>query len=415
MSANKIEVCVNSEVGDLEAVILHRPGVEIEQMTPSNAHAALYSDILNLNSITPQYNQLAGVLNKVAKTFYVEDLLSEALLSDGAKQYLLSEMASHEISVSDCELLNGFDNQELAKILVEGYQRLDSQKPLDFMLKPLYNLFFTRDASISIGNQVLIANMANEIRWRESLVMETIFKFNKTVQTTTIDLNKIQTANGLKIEGGDLLIVRDDILLIGCGARTSMKGIEILISKLKRSDKTQHIFVQQLPELPESFIHLDMVFTMLDMNKCMLYKPLILDDATHKVIHIEVNGDKIKTNEERNLVEGLQRVFGYELEIVCCGGDSNVVYMEREQWHSGANFFALGQGKVIGYGQNIHTIDALNQHGFEVIKAIDVINGTRNLGDYSKYVVTIEGSETSRGGGGCRCMTMPIRRNKVIM
>lgn len=407
----KIDVCVNSEVGELEAVILHRPGIEVELMTPTNAKDALYSDILNLNTMTSQYNQLAGVLGKVADALYVKNLLADTLSNKEAKEYLVSSICRYEISTHYYETLMGFNAKELSTLIIEGYIKGDSSRDLDFILKPLYNLFFTRDASISIGNDVLIANMASTVRWRESLVMETIFKFNEQVKTSTIDIH--QELGIIKIEGGDILVVRDDILLIGCGLRTSMKGIETLISKLKKRNKKQHILVQQLPLAPESFIHLDMVFTMLDVNKCMVYKPLILDNSGFKVTHIEVDGEHIKYTDESNLVDSLQRISGYELEVTCCGGDKNYVYMEREQWHSGANFFALGQGKIIGYGQNIHTIDALNKNGFEVITAVDVIDGKKDLGNFSKYVVTIDGSETSRGGGGCRCMTMPIRRQKT--
>jgi arginine deiminase len=102
-----------------------------------------------------------------------------------------------------------------------------------------------------------------------------------------------------------------------------------------------------------------------------------------------------------------------DLEPIYCGGNNDITIMEREQWQSGANFVALEPGKVIGYARNTNTIEALSQNGFEVIKARDIVNGSISLDEYKKAVVTIRGNELSRGGGGARCMTMPVRRKEV--
>ncbi len=163
-----------------------------------------------------------------------------------------------------------------------------------------------------------------------------------------------------------------------------------------------------------SFIHLDMVFTFLDKNKCAVYAPVILDTHYYKTIHITIDNGKIASIKEiPNILQGLSSL-GIDLEPVLCGGSSTDTYTkEREQWHSGTNFFAVAPGKVIGYGRNTHTIDALNASGFEVLEAKKVIDNIQNPNDYERFVITIEGSELARGGGGARCMTMPIRRQKV--
>jgi len=128
-------------------------------------------------------------------------------------------------------------------------------------------------------------------------------------------------------------------------------------------------------------------------------------------IHIE-NGKVIKIEEQPDILVALKKL-GIHMNPVSCGSKTDTWIQEREQWHSGANFFAFAPGKVIGYERNSHTIEELNKSGFEVLKATDIIDGKVNVDDYRKCVVLIAGSELARGGGGARCMTMPVRREAV--
>jgi arginine deiminase len=165
-----------------------------------------------------------------------------------------------------------------------------------------------------------------------------------------------------------------------------------------------------LPEAPESFIHLDMVFTFLDSNTAMVYKPLIINSNPYKTVHIQIeNGRVIKISQTNNIPTALKKL-GMEIEPVICGGKADDWDQEREQWHSGANFLAIAPGKVLSYARNINTLEELNKKGFEIVPAEDVINGKIDLERVGKCVVTLDGSELPRGGGGPRCMTMPLRR-----
>jgi arginine deiminase len=283
-----------------------------------------------------------------------------------------------------------------------------------YELDPLHNFFFTRDSSMSIGNQVLIGKMASRVRDRESIIMESIFTHHPNFEAQTINpCSSRHFCKDFSFEGGDFLVAREDILLIGTGSRTTPTSIDFLIDHYKKARKTKHIIVQELPYEPESFIHLDMVFTFLDKDQCMIYEPLIMHSSRFLTIHITVDNGKVKIVEEPNIPEALRKL-GMNLETINCGGSRDIVSQEREQWHSGANFFAVAPGKVLGYGRNENTLEELNLHGYEILKAKDVTKGKINIEDYQKYVIAIDGTELSRGGGGCRCMTMPVHRSAVV-
>ncbi|MDR3351109.1 MAG: arginine deiminase [Prevotellaceae bacterium] len=419
MQPGPIQVNIQSETGELEAVIIHTPGAEVENMTPKHAQRALYSDILNLPLAQKEYKQLESVLSKVSKTYQVKDLLIKLLEDYERKKALVGNICAAEHAPDYFDGLMSLPPEKLAACLIEGVPaRIDNLTAFlnddYYALFPLYNFYFTRDAAMAIGRRTLVGKMANRVRLRESLIMEAIFTDSRLFATDSVMNPSGESGNPeILIEGGDMLVAREDVLVIGAGCRTSSQGVDFILSQWRRQKEgRKYILVQQLPHTPESFIHLDMVFTFLGDGKCMVFEPLILEDNRYETILITVdNGRVARINYVPDLLSGLKKT-GIDLEPLMCGGRDDEWTQEREQWHSGANFLAIAPEKVISYARNVHTIEELNRHGFDVIPAQEVMEDKVDLKKSSHCVITIDGSELPRGGGGARCMTLPIRRKE---
>lgn len=423
MSTNvPLRIDVQSEIGRLDAVLLHRPGAEVENMTPRNVQRALYSDILNLSIAQTEYEQLYGVLSKVAEVYEVRELLIKVLDRPKPRRLLVERICMTEDVMPYFEVLMAMSSEELSRVLIEGLPaRIDTLtsflKNEYYALYPLYNFYFTRDAAVTVGNQALICRMANKVRMRESLIMNAIYSHSGAFECSVLDVNAGRNESSPVImEGGDIIIAREDIIIIGNGVRTTSQGIDFIIDSIRTNHPhgKKHILVQQLPSEPESFIHLDMVFTLLDVDKCMIFKPLIMNATQYQTVHITIDDGKVSSiRPVAGLLPALKSL-GMDLKPIVCGGDDEWD-QEREQWHSGANFFALAPGKVLTYARNIHTLEELDKEGFEIVKAKDFIEGKGEAAVYGDKpcAISIDGSELPRGGGGARCMTMPLSRQEV--
>ncbi|HPF70460.1 MAG TPA: arginine deiminase family protein [Candidatus Krumholzibacteria bacterium] len=417
--SERFPVRVESEIGRLTGVVLHDPGQEVANMTPETAERALYSDILSLEVAGQEYAQLRGVLARRTRVFQVRELLADILADGDARAELVRNICRAEGVPAVAESLLDTSPSDLARLLIEGVPLVKDNltrflSPDRYSLPPLHNFFFTRDGAVTVGDTVHVSCMASPVRGRESRIMEAIFDHHPVLGAPTVNPARLaDDTAGLTIEGGDVLVAAPEVLVVGIGARTTPKAIDFLIERCRRQGLRRHILVQELPRTPESFIHLDMVFTLLDRNLCLVYEPVVMETHHFDVVHIHVEGGEVRAiREEDTLLTGLAKL-GLELEPVFCGGRDDRWLQEREQWHSGANVFALAPGQVIGYGRNAHTVDELAKAGFAVIAAEDVIDGTADLDTVGRCLVTIDGSELARGGGGCRCMTMPVGREPL--
>lgn len=413
--ANIVPVNVTSEIGKLRGVLLHRPGVEIERMTPQNAAHALYSDILNKNIVDQEYANFCGVFEKFTQVYYVMDILAEVLKDAEVKNMLVNESCRLDGCPFLAEELASMEAGELARVLIEGFayrEGRDEERYAEerYILKPLYNLFFTRDASSTVYDKVLINSMSFEVRRREILIYKAIFENYFGCETFNAEACDPEA----RTEGGDVQIARHDLLCVGNGIRTNKKGIEFLANKFAAEKGRFQILYQELPHEPESFIHLDMVFTFLSQHECMIFEPMLKKTGIFAGKHttmIEIDNGKISYREYGNILEGLKST-GIDLQPIFCGG-SDAWDQQREQWHSGSNFFCMEPGKIIGYHRNSHTIEALDKAGFAVLPAEDIVSGKIDMHDYKKFVAAFKACELPRGGGGARCMTMPVCREEA--
>jgi arginine deiminase len=409
---------IDSEIGKIEKVILHEPGQEIERMTPDNASDVLYDDILYLPRALTEHNQLEYALSQVCETYEMLNLLQDVLDQPEARQHILSDLrTSINVPERNIRELQEMGSRSLAFQLIIGSVRIDTTlenflNPDHYAIPPLPNFFFMRDAAMCVNDKVITGMMANRIRVAESIIMKHLFIYHPALQGGGFYYDGTnEDSADLTIEGGDILILSKEVVLIGLSERTSISGIDKLVSRFAKSDFIKHVIVLQIPK-HRATIHLDMIFTMVDVDKCVVFPPLITGPNACHSIHIEIENNSVKSISNCGDLLGALKKVGFDLEPIPCGG-SNLLHQEREQWTSGANFFTLAPGKIVGYGRNVRTFEELDKRGFEIVRIPDLKSGAKNINDFERVAVSIEGAELSRGGGGCRCMTLPIKRADV--
>ncbi len=414
---------VTSEIGVLKRVVLHSPGPEVEAMTPKEAEADLYNDIIPLAAVRAEYDTLKAFLGTVAKTYELGELLAQAISATGNKFEFLTTLGQLCPIKNRMDELMAMDPRQIAQAVIQGLPSLpDSLSGMlsqrSFSMRPQPNAYFMRDSAAIFRDYAISGATAFDVRLIEPIVTRFIFTHHSDFLAQGLLLDGPRERNRfITIEGGDIIVIGPRVLAIGISERSSPEAVERLaVNAGKAFGEPMTVFAVLLPK-ERATIHLDMVFTVIDRDAALVYGPVVTGPRRARVLRLDTRrGGSPKITEEEGLLQGLWGA-GIDLEPVACGG-GDPLFQEREQWWSGANSFAFAPGKIVMYNCNVHTLEALSRAGFEVKDAEDFLPGSggisgASVADYHRLVVGFEGIELARGGGGARCMTLPVEREDL--
>lgn len=405
-------VHISSEIGRIKEVLVHPPGAELLAVTPSNRHDYLYDDIVDLAQAQREHRRFVSVLERFAKVHHVRDLLTEVLSDDETRQHLIGETMDIVPSEPLSRELQDMSAADLVRTLIEGREEspgllTSTLNECGYMLPPLPNLFFTRDVAMGINDHVMIGSMRYGVRWTEEIIMKAIFRSNPKVSNQGIlyDGSREHRMN-YTLEGGDVHPLRHDTLMIGFSERSSPAAIDNLADLLFRSTSISDIIIVIMPG-EESAIHLDMIFTQVDRELCVVHPPHFMGAERLPILHWRKGQKALR--EMPDIFRALDEC-DLRAEPILCGGQRRIT-QEREQWSSGCNFFAVRPGLVLSYTRNEATLEEMQKTGFKLVKAGDFLDGSESIREDERAVIAFEGGELVRGGGGPRCMTCPIERD----
>lgn len=406
---------ITSEIGKLKTVMVHRPGAELENLTPEYLTDLLFDDIPYLDVAQKEHDAFTDLLrSRGIEVLYLDKTAAEALTDPEVRREFVDEMLAaskqgdRRVTHALREYLLAMEPLDMVQKIMAGVRKSEVELPEEhreqlhdmvernhypFYLDPMPNLYFTRDPAATIGEGLTINRMHWPARRRESLFMQYIISHHPRFAGHDVPV-WYDRNHRFSMEGGDELVISHDTMVIGLSERTTPEAIETMATKLFEESEFRKVIAIEIPK-SHAFMHMDTVFTMIDYDKFTIH-PEIRDNGGKLNMFVleKIEGQRYpKITKETDLEHVLRTALSLEhVTLIECGGGDEIS-AAREQWNDGSNTLAIAPGVVVTYDRNYVTNNILKQNGIEVLE--------------------ISGAELGRGRGGPRCMSMPMVREDI--